>query len=65
MPFFEYLGPFDATEVDEGPVAQGGTVEVTDERAPSFASESWREVKKHKKPRPGAEDTPTENTEES
>lgn len=68
MPIFEYLGPFDAVEVDEAVVHAGETVEVTDERADTFRHNpsSWGEVKKHKpkKPRPAAEDT-TENTEES
>jgi|JI10StandDraft_1071094.scaffolds.fasta_scaffold05700_15 protein involved in polysaccharide export with SLBB domain len=66
---FTYVGPLEAVEVDEASgVRPGDTVEVTAERAPTFraAPESWREVKsKPKKPRPGATDTPTENTEES
>lgn len=47
MPIFEYLGPFDAVEVDEGSVSLGDTVDVGDDRAETFrgAPESWSEVK--------------------
>lgn len=48
MPIFEYLGPFDAVEVDEAVVHAGETVEVTDERADTFrlAIASWREIQR-------------------
>lgn len=70
MPIFEYLGPFDSTEVDEqSDVRKGETVEVDADRAPTFEAspDSWREVKKHKpkQPRVDPEDVTPENTEES